>query len=213
MHIKSLQDYIYKTIRHYFIFQMAAAVANDADSHQSTVATGFFDNIHGNVTSVTKASHLQLSSELWDMTTLETLNQTSSTAIALYHGKFDPALVPYTLFHIAYFLNRYYLWIVFAFGFPGNIVSFVTILRMKPFTSPTRYVATLAFVDNVCLVCKLLFLMLTKYDVHIGNKGCAALMFLGSFTAQFANWLLVAMTVERCLAICLPLKVGSICTR
>ncbi|CAG5132230.1 unnamed protein product [Candidula unifasciata] len=152
------------------------------------------------MTSPSTAGHIQVSNALWDTTisTLATLHQGSSNRST----KFDPELEKYVLFHVAYFLNSYYLWIVFAFGFPGNIVSFMTILRMKPFTSPTRYVATLAFVDNVCLLCKILFFSLTKFDVNIGNRGCA-----------FANWLLVAMTVERCLAICLPLKVGSICTR
>ncbi|RUS80830.1 hypothetical protein EGW08_011411, partial [Elysia chlorotica] len=103
-------------------------------------------------------------------------------------------------------MNRYYLWVYFAFGFPGNIVSFLTILHMKPFSSPTIYVAALALVDNSCLVFKMLFFLLTKYDAPLGDAGCGTISFLGSFTAQLANWLLVAMTLERCLAICLPLR-------
>ena len=122
-------------------------------------------------------------------------------------------LEAFTVYWIALYINRYYLWVVFAFGFPGNIVSFLTILHMKPFSSPTIYVAALALVDNSCLVFKMLFFLLTKYDAPLGNAGCGTLSFLGSFTAQLANWLLVAMTLERCLAICLPLRVGSICTR
>lgn len=119
----------------------------------------------------------------------------------------------YLLYRVAFHLNRSYLWVIFAFGFPGNIVSFITILRMKPLTSPTVYVAAVAFMDNTCLLCKVTFFSLTKFDANIGTNGCAIIMFIGSFVAQFANWLLVAMTIERCLAICLPLKVGSICTR
>ncbi|XP_012941961.1 uncharacterized protein LOC101854037 [Aplysia californica] len=65
-----------------------------------------------------------------------------------------PSLHDYTIFTVAYYMNRYYLWVIFAFGFPGNIVSFITVLRMKPFTSPTGYVAALALVDNACLVFK-----------------------------------------------------------
>ena len=122
-------------------------------------------------------------------------------------------LEAFTVYWIALYINRYYLWVVFAFGFPGNIVSFLTILHMKPFSSPTIYVAALALVDNSCLVFKMLFFLLTKYDAALGDAGCGTLSFLGSFTVQLANWLLVAMTLERCLAICLPLRVGAICTR
>ncbi|GFN94690.1 thyrotropin-releasing hormone receptor [Plakobranchus ocellatus] len=128
------------------------------------------------------------------------------------NGSSNP-LDAYTLYRVALYINRYYLWVVFAFGFPGNIVSFLTIVHMKPFTSPTIYVAALALVDNSCLLVKVIFFLLTKYDAPLGNTGCRTLGFLGSFTAQLANWLLVAMTLERCLAICLPLRVGTICTR
>ncbi|CAG5118532.1 unnamed protein product, partial [Candidula unifasciata] len=116
------------------------------------------------------------------------------------------SLKQYTIFKVAHAINNYYLWVVFAFGFPGNIVSFITILRMKPVSSPTVYVAAVAFVDNMCLLFKFAFFILTKFDARLGDEGCSALIFLGSFAAHFANWLLVAMTVERCLAICLPLK-------
>ncbi|GFS19121.1 thyrotropin-releasing hormone receptor [Elysia marginata] len=122
-------------------------------------------------------------------------------------------LEPYTLYRIATYINRYYLWVIFAFGFPGNIVSFMTILHMKPFSSPTVYVAALALVDNSCLLVKMLFYLLTKYDVRLGDAGCGTISFFGSFLMHLANWLLVAMTLERCLAICLPLRVGTICTR
>ncbi|GFR84922.1 thyrotropin-releasing hormone receptor [Elysia marginata] len=122
-------------------------------------------------------------------------------------------LEPYTLYRIATYINRYYLWVIFAFGFPGNIVSFMTILHMKPFSSPTIYVAALALVDNSCLLIKMLFYLLTKYDVRLGDAGCGTISFFGSFLMHLANWLLVAMTLERCLAICLPLRVGTICTR
>ncbi|XP_059166042.1 green-sensitive opsin-3-like [Physella acuta] len=117
------------------------------------------------------------------------------------------------LYIAARYINLYYLWVIFAFGFPGNIFSFITILRMKPLTSPTGYVAAVAFVDNACLLFKVLFHSVTKFDVPVGDAGCGIITFLGSFSSHFANWLLVAMTVERCLAICMPLRVGSICTK
>lgn len=173
------------------------------------------ESVYNNVTSLNTINHVPSGSDSWDTNTVSLLLHNATTYSSNLTTVYDPfgKLKQFTIFRVAYFLNQYYLWVVFAFGFPGNIVSFITILRMKPVTSPTMYVAAVAFMDNTCLVCKILFFTLTKYDAPLGNKGCAVIWFLGSFTAQFANWLLVAMTVERCLAICLPLKVGSICTR
>lgn len=146
-------------------------------------------------------------------TAVSLYNITEFSNITTTEMPFFVEMKKYTIFVVAHAINRYYLWVIFAFGFPGNIVSFITILRMKPVSSPTVYVAAVAFVDNFCLLVKFVFLILTKYDARLENEGCMAFLFLGSFTAHFANWLLVAMTLERCLAICLPLKVGSICTR
>ncbi|KAK6971122.1 green-sensitive opsin, partial [Biomphalaria glabrata] len=141
---------------------------------------------------------------------MDVTSNTSNVTVSRYgiYGELEQ----YGVFWAAFYLHKYYLWVIFAFGFPGNIVSFITILRMKPLSSPIIYVAAVAFVDNSCLLCKILFYSFTRYDVHLTDGGCRTLFFLGSFTAQLANWLLVIMTVERCLAICLPLKVGSICT-
>ncbi|KAK7462074.1 hypothetical protein BaRGS_00038522, partial [Batillaria attramentaria] len=90
---------------------------------------------------------------------------------------------------------------------------FITILRMKPYSSPSLCVATLAVVDNLCLLVKLLLLQLTKNDVNLGVYGCKTLYYLGNAFAIFANWILVLMTIERFLAIWFPLKIGRLCTQ
>ncbi|XP_076437303.1 delta-type opioid receptor-like isoform X2 [Babylonia areolata] len=122
-------------------------------------------------------------------------------------------LEKYPEFWAAYYLNKYYLNIIAAFGFPGNILSFITILKMKPHSHPSIYVAVLAVSDNFCLAAKILFTEVTRHDVDVGSYGCKFLYFAGNTTAIYANWLLVLMTVERFMAIWFPLKVGSFCTR
>nr|KAG5686846.1 hypothetical protein BaRGS_029891 [Batillaria attramentaria] len=122
-------------------------------------------------------------------------------------------LEAYDLFWVAYYINAYYLIVIFVIGFPGNLLSFITILRMKPYSSPSLCVATLAVVDNLCLLVKLLLLQLTKNDVNLGVYGCKTLYYLGNAFAIFANWILVLMTIERFLAIWFPLKIGRLCTR
>ncbi|CAL1533919.1 unnamed protein product [Lymnaea stagnalis] len=174
-------------------------------------ATHVYNHVRHDVTFPTAYADL-IQNDLHPPATVANVTAVWTNSTVSRYGPYGP-LEEFGFFWAAWYMNKYYLWVIFAFGFPGNIVSFITILRMKPFTSPTVYVAAVAFVDNTCLLCKVLFLSMTKFDVHLTSGGCSTLSFLGSFTAQFANWLLVAMTVERCLAICLPLKVGSICTR
>ncbi|XP_005101433.1 uncharacterized protein LOC101849547 [Aplysia californica] len=118
---------------------------------------------------------------------------------------FDEGLIEdFPIYEAGLFLNRIYLWVVFALGFPGNVFAIATSLTLTPRYRSSYYVATLAFVDNVCLICKLLFMTLTRYDVKLGDVGCGMLETLGNATGQQANWLLVAMTTERCIAVTSP---------
>ncbi|XP_050407375.1 FMRFamide receptor-like [Patella vulgata] len=139
-----------------------------------------------------------------------TLSTPLSTTTPSPYGKYGP-VEQFKIFWAAYYINLYYLWVIFAIGFPGNLASFITILRMPPLTSSTAYVAVLAAVDTLAIIDKLLFHQLTLYDIQMGDTGCRILYYFGSFFAMYANWILVAMTIERFMAIWLPLKVGNYC--
>ncbi|KAL8559280.1 hypothetical protein ACOMHN_059971 [Nucella lapillus] len=144
--------------------------------------------------------------------TSEEASMASTTEAPSQWGKYG-AVEQYTQFWVALYMNRYCLTVISAVGLPGNFLSLVTILRMKPYSQPSLYVALLALTDNLCLVCKLLFIELTRYDIDLTDFGCQFLYFIGHMTSIYANWLLVMMTVERFLAIWFPLKVSSWCTR
>ncbi|KAK6180456.1 hypothetical protein SNE40_012607 [Patella caerulea] len=106
-------------------------------------------------------------------------------------------------------IEKYYIWVIFMIGFPGNIASLVTIIRMKPVTSLTCYVALLAVVDNLTLVVKLLHLVLQDYHITtITSSECKVLSFLGNVLVNYASWILVAMAIERFVAVWYPLKLG-----
>ena len=64
-----------------------------------------------------------------------------------------------------------YMWLIFAFGFPGNLLSLVIILRLRSFGSPALYVATLAVVDNMAIVVKLLLLQFGEHKVGCRRGG------------------------------------------
>ncbi|XP_067650374.1 probable G-protein coupled receptor 139 [Haliotis asinina] len=117
-----------------------------------------------------------------------------------------------TIDDIAFHIETYYLWVILALGFPGNCSTVVTIIKMSPARSLTVYIALLAIVDNLAILNKLLIFVLTDNGVPIGQFGCKFLAFCGNFLITFANWLLVAMSVERFVAVWYPFKIGQIWT-
>ncbi|XP_046346290.2 probable G-protein coupled receptor 139 [Haliotis rufescens] len=109
-------------------------------------------------------------------------------------------------------VERYYMWFILVLGFPGNLASIVTILRMSRLKSATFYVAVLATVDNVALILKTIFMELLHHPNAFSVPGCRFMCFFGLVTAAFSNWILVAMATERFMAVRFPLRVASIWT-
>ena len=86
-----------------------------------------------------------------------------NTTTSSHNASFDDVMWDkFIMWRLAWVMNKYYLWCIFLLGFPGNMVSFVTVLRMTPWTSPTGYVAALALVDNACLTIKVISQSLTS---------------------------------------------------
>lgn len=108
---------------------------------------------------------------------------------------------------VAFVINKYYLWVIVAVGFPGNMATITTIVRMRSFGSFTFYVAVLATVDNLAIAVKTMLYQLYENQINITTAGCRTLFFLGNFLATFANWILVLMAVERLVAVRYPLKI------
>ena len=107
-------------------------------------------------------------------------------------------------------IQNYYLWVIFALGFPGNCATIVTVIRMSPPRSLTVYIVLLAVIDNLALINKILIItLLVDLKIIIGDIGCRLFGFFGNFLATFANWLLVAMSIERFAAVWFPFHVGQ----
>lgn len=139
----------------------------------------------------------------------ETMNRTSSPkplSILQQLGQ-------YPEYKAAVIINNYYLYVLCAFGLPGNVCAVITICKMKPLTSSSVYMAMLSFVDAMNLIFKLMYLLLTLYDIRMYDGGCKTMFFFGTFFMHYSNWLLVSMTVERFIAIWFPLKVTKLCTK
>ncbi|XP_046551539.1 rhodopsin-like [Haliotis rubra] len=113
---------------------------------------------------------------------------------------------------LAFHIETYYLWAIFALGFPGNCFTIITIIKMSPQRSLAVYIALLAIVDNLAIVNKLLMFVLTDNGVQIGIYGCKFLGFFGNFLITYGNWLLVGLSVERFAAVWFPFQIGKIWT-
>ncbi|KAL8573189.1 hypothetical protein ACOMHN_036174 [Nucella lapillus] len=135
----------------------------------------------------------------------DTLNTTTSTTTTPPLG-----IQQYVLYDVTTSINKYYLWVVFAVGFPGNLLSLLTIMRMPTVSSSKMHVAMLAIIDNCAIVSKVLYHQLTEHMVKLGDIGCKMLLFNGNFFSILASWILVAMTLERFIAVWFPLKVSRI---
>lgn len=105
-------------------------------------------------------------------------------------------------------LNEYYLLCLCPISIVLNSAAVLTISKLKPFTTSSLYVILLAIFDSLALIAKLLFLRLTLHDVDLGDAGCKIISFFGSFLDQFSVWILVLLTIERFVAVWLPLKVS-----
>ncbi|KAL8585035.1 hypothetical protein ACOMHN_043671 [Nucella lapillus] len=140
----------------------------------------------------------------------DSLNETITTITPPPPPPPPEGMTQYVLYDVTININEYYLWVVLAFGFPGNALSLLTILRMPSVSSSKMHVALLAVVDNCAIVSKLLYHQLSKHHVSLGHGGCKVIMFLGNFFSILAGWILVAMTLERFIAVWFPLKVNRI---
>ncbi|KAJ8307226.1 hypothetical protein KUTeg_015310 [Tegillarca granosa] len=168
----------------------------------STIEPGFDDITGIGSFSLTTESNLNYTG--WDGN--DTINDSNTTAAG------NP-LFDYAEYAVALFINRYYLIFICCIGIPGNIAALITLAKMRPLSSSLLYMVVLAVVDTVALVIKILYLQLTTKDVKLGDIGCKFIFFIGNFSMQYSSWILVAMTVERFIAIWFPLKVSKWCTR
>jgi hypothetical protein len=120
---------------------------------------------------------------------------------------------PYLEFRVAWYINRYSLYVTTALAVFGNVSILATLTRMRPVTSSGCFMVGLAACDLIAVCIKLTYLDLTGNNIRIYNIGCQLVLFLGNALEQLANWICVAMATERFIAIWFPLKVSTLCTK
>lgn len=121
------------------------------------------------------------------------------------------------LYVLATDLIRYCLPIIIFVGTFGNVLSFlIMVQREMRQTSTFFYLATLAVADTVVLYLsafKTWITVLTGFELlHQNPASCKILIFLTQFCVHFSAWLIVAVTVERFLAVWFPLRATTMCS-
>lgn len=112
------------------------------------------------------------------------------------------------------FIDKTLTPIIYVFGFPGNILSFLIWIQPRMRHSSGVYLATLALVDFIFLVLHLLYELEKLWDVRTINLPvmceCFTVVYL---TFQYlAPLLVLAFTVERYISVCHPFKREKYCT-
>ena len=112
------------------------------------------------------------------------------------------------------FIDKTLTPIIYAFGFPGNILSFLIWIRPRMRHSSGVYLAALALVDFIFLLLHVLFELEKIWEVRTINMPVICEIFPVIFlTFQYlAPLLVLAFTIERYISICHPFKRERLCT-
>ncbi|XP_064597270.1 allatostatin-A receptor-like [Liolophura sinensis] len=93
-----------------------------------------------------------------------------------------------------------------------NFLTVGTMMRLKPFTSTSLYICSLAIADTLVLFLRSLSEMVEDFDLQLGDYGCGVLTFVLNLMVHVAVWTIVVMTLERFVAVVYPLHVTALFT-
>ena len=114
------------------------------------------------------------------------------------------------------FIVMWVLPCIITFGTVGNILAFVVLMnrRMRS-TSVNFYLAFLACADTGTLYFsgfKTWLRVMTGFELlHVSDAGCKIVMFLFLLCLHMSAWLVVAVSVDRFLAVWFPFKSLTMC--
>ena len=104
--------------------------------------------------------------------------------------------------------------VLLVLGTFGNIFSFIILARNMLKVSTYSYLAVLAIMDVLVLYVGLLRMWIAQFTDDIQNMTnwlCKGVNYLGYVSSDSSVWLIIAVTIERFIAVCFPLKAPQMC--
>jgi len=146
-------------------------------------------------------------------------NHTSHDSVNCGPGSDDPACVPvlargYLMYHIGQGIQEYLVPVLVLVGWVGNTLS--CIVMLKPHNrhiSCCVYMAVLAVSDNICLYVALhTWIAGNLLGRSLSLYECKYIVFMVHLFSHNGIMVIIAMTVDRFVAVRHPLTAASVCT-
>lgn len=113
-----------------------------------------------------------------------------------------------------HFLRIYIPPVLLVLGTIGNVLSFVIMGKNMLKISTYSYLAVLAIMDLMVLYVGLLRMWVGTFSVDVQNYSnlmCKTVTFLGYVSSVTSVWLIIAVTIERFIAVKFPLRAPRMC--
>lgn len=104
--------------------------------------------------------------------------------------------------------------VLLVIGTFGNLFSFCILFQKRGKYSTYNYLSALALLDLLVLYIGLLRLWFGQFMIDILNTNnilCKVGVFLGYVCSDTSVWLIVTVTIERCIAVMFPLRAPTLC--
>ena len=129
---------------------------------------------------------------------------------------YEQDLTPYVEYKIYKTIWMYFPPILIVLGTFGNIFSFFILKRKAMLKFSTYfYLMVLAIADTLVLFIGLLPLWIGELTgfklIHTADWICKATNAIGYTVSDFSVWLIIAVTTERYIVVCHPLKASTMC--
>ena len=136
----------------------------------------------------------------------------STTAYITYDYKDEPE------YRAVEILLLYFGPVTLVVGTVGNVLAGVVVVRSKLLWKRTfsLYILMLAVADTLMMIFGLLDYVLFMYGIDVRtytNESCKMVIFLKYYLSMWEAWILVNMSLERLVAVYLPLRCRSLFTK
>ena len=142
-----------------------------------------------------------------------TWEYSESTTMSPKKASFAELVIAETTFQVARVITNNKFHVLMAISLIGNGLSLFAVRRRMTTSTSCFYIANLAICDTLVIFSKWLYLILRLYHPNQTSWECKVMNYLNNVALFSSVWLVVLMTVERCIAVIWPLKISGWVTK